>query len=87
MKKNIDKLKDIDKLIDKSTCSIKMYIGTLIFFLLLQTIVGFLAPNQIKSQWVLIFAAYFIEILLVTRLVRTELKYKNKLIAIKKRIK
>lgn len=78
---------DIDKLIDNSTSSIKMYIGMLLFFLVLQTIVGFLAPNQMKSQWILIFAAAFIEIVLVTRLVKTELKYKNKLIAIKNRIK
>jgi hypothetical protein len=78
---------DIDKLIDNSTWSIKMYIGMLIFFLTLQTIVGFLAPNEMKSQWILLFAAYFIEILLVTRLVKNELKYKNKLIAIKNRIK
>ena len=78
---------DIDKLIDNSTSSIKMYIGMLIFFLVLQTIVGFLAPNQMKSQWILIFATYFIEIVLVTRLVKTELKYKNKLITIKSRIK
>jgi len=78
---------DIDKLIDNSTSSIKMYIGMLIFFLVLQTIVGFLAPNQMKSQWILIFATYFIEIVLVIRIVKTELKYKNKLIAIKNRIK
>jgi hypothetical protein len=78
---------DIDKLIENSTRSIKMYIGMLLFFLVLQTIVGFLAPNEMKSQWILIFAGYFIEIVLVTRLVRTELKYKNKLIAIKNRIK
>jgi hypothetical protein len=78
---------DIDKLIDNSTWSIKMYIGMLIFFLTLQTIVGFLAPNEMKSQWILLFAAYFIEIVLVIRLVKTELKYKNKLIAIKNRIK
>ena len=78
---------DIDKLIDNLTWSIKMYIGMLIFFLTLQTIVGFLAPNEMKSQWILLFAAYLIEILLVTRLVKNELKYKNKLIAIKNRIK
>jgi hypothetical protein len=78
---------DIDKLINNSTSSIKMYIGMLLFFLVLQTIVGFLAPNEMKSQWILLFAAYFIEILLVTRLVKNELKYKNKLIAIKNRIK
>ena len=78
---------DIDKLIDNSTWSIKMYIGVLIFFLTLQTIVGFLAPNEMKSQWILLFAAYFIEIVLITRLVKTEMKYKNKLIAIKNRIK
>ena len=78
---------DIDKLIDNSTWSIKMYIGMLIFFLTLQTIVGFLAPNEMKSQWILLFAAYFIEIVLITRLVKTEMKYKNKLIAIKNRIK
>jgi hypothetical protein len=78
---------DIDKLIDNSIWSIKMYIGMLVFFLILQTIVGFLAPNEMKSQWILLFAAYFIEIVLVTRLVKTELKYKNKLIAIKNRIK
>lgn len=76
---------DIDKLIDNSRSSIKMYIGMLLFFLVLQTIVGFLAPNQMKSQF--IFAAAFIEIVLVTRLVKTEMKYKNKLIAIKNRIK
>jgi hypothetical protein len=78
---------DIDKLIDNSTWSIKMYIGMLLFFLVLQTIVGFLAPNEMKSQWILLFAAYFIEIVLITRLIKTELKYKNKLIAIKNRIK
>jgi len=78
---------DIDKLIDNSIWSIKMYIGMLVFFLILQTIVGFLAPNEMKSQWILLFAAYFIEIVLVTRLVKTELKYKNKLIVIKNRIK
>jgi hypothetical protein len=78
---------DIDKLIDNSTWSIKMYIGVLIFFLTLQTIVGFLAPNEMKSQWIFLFAAYFIEIVLVTRIVKLELKYKNKLIAIKNRIK
>jgi hypothetical protein len=78
---------DIDKLIDNSTWSIKMYIAVLIFFLTLQTIVGFLAPNEMKSQWILLFAAYFIEIVLVTRIVKLELKYKNKLIAIKNRIK
>jgi quinol-cytochrome oxidoreductase complex cytochrome b subunit len=78
---------DIDKLIDNSTWSIKMYIGMLVFFLILQTIVGFLAPNEMKSQWILLFAAYFIEIVLITRLVKTEMKYKNKLIAIKNRIK
>jgi hypothetical protein len=78
---------DIDKLIDNSTWSIKMYIGMLLFFLVLQTIVGFLAPNEMKSQWILLFAAYFIEIVLITRLVKTEMKYKNKLIAIKNRIK
>lgn len=78
---------DIDKLIDNSIWSIKMYIGMLVFFLILQTIVGFLAPNEMKSQWILLFAAYFIEIVLVTRIVKLELKYKNKLIAIKNRIK
>jgi hypothetical protein len=78
---------DIDKLIDNSTWSIKMYIGMLLFFLVLQTIVGFLAPNEMKSQWILLFATYFIEIVLITRLIKTELKYKNKLIAIKNRIK
>jgi hypothetical protein len=78
---------DIDKLIENSTWSIKMYIGMLLFFLVLQTIVGFLAPNEMKSQWILLFAAYFIEIVLITRLVKTEMKYKNKLIAIKNRIK
>jgi NADH:ubiquinone oxidoreductase subunit 3 (subunit A) len=78
---------DIDKLIDNSTWSIKMYIVMLIFFLTLQTIVGFLAPIEVKSQWILLFVVYIIEIVLVTRIVKLELKYKKKLIAIKNRIK
>jgi len=83
----MERKNDIQKLIDNSDWSIKLYIGMLIFFLTLQLIVGFLAPVDMKNHWIVLFAACFIEILLVRRMVKLELKYKNKLIVIRDRIK
>lgn len=77
---------DIDKLIDNSKWTIYIYIGIFIFFITIQSII-LLLTNQIKNHWMLFTIMGFSEIMLTIRLIKTELKYKNKLIAIKNRIK
>ena len=77
---------DIDKLIDNSKWTIYIYISIFIFFITIQSII-LLLTNQIKNHWILFTIMGFSEIVLTIRLIKTELKYKNKLIAIKNRIK
>lgn len=77
---------DIDKLIDNSKWTIYIYISIFIFFITIQSII-LLLTNQIKNHWMLFTIMGFSEIMLTIRLIKTELKYKNKLIAIKNRIK
>ena len=78
--------KDIDKLIDNSTWSIKMYIGLATFFLLIQCIIYFTLHTD--PNWNLTFFSIpVIIVLLTTKLVLMETKMRKKLIAIKKRIK
>jgi len=77
--------KDIDKLIDNSTWSIKMYIGLATFFLLIQGIIYFTLHTD--PNWNLTFFSIPVIIILLTKLVLMETKMRKKLIAIKKRIK